>query len=217
MKKQPPQAMAQRCPMSSTYIWSRRAFCTLLLGAAASGCKTKSKWRLVDVDDMYASLDFQMLDARTGRRVSAQDYRGKLVVLFFGYTFCPEICPTTLLTLTSVMEKRKSLQSAASVLFVSVDPNRDTPAVLNQYVESFAPNFTALSATSNELASLARRYRVAYTINPGSGPENYTVDHTATVFIFDRDGRLRLLAAYGTTDEDFGHDLQLLEQGDGLG
>jgi protein SCO1/2 len=198
--------------MYSISTWSRRAFCALLLSAAATGCKSKPKWRLIDVDDMYASLDFQMLDARTGRRASAQDYHGKLVVLFFGYTFCPEICPTTLLTLTSVMEKWKGLQSETAVLFVSVDPNRDTPTVLKQYVESFAPNVTALSSTSNELAALARRYRVAYTVNPGSGADDYTVDHTATVFIFDRDGRLRLLAPYGTTDEDFAHDLQLLQQ-----
>jgi protein SCO1/2 len=198
--------------MYSISTWSRRAFCALLLSAVATGCKSKPKWRLIDVDDMYASLDFQMLDVRTGRCASAQDYHGKLVVLFFGYTFCPEICPTTLLTLTSVMEKWKGLQSDTAVLFVSVDPNRDTPTVLKQYVESFAPNVTALSSTSNELATLARRYRVAYTVNPGSGVDDYTVDHTATVFIFDRDGRLRLLAPYGTTDEDFAHDLQLLQQ-----
>ncbi len=189
---------------------SRRMFFALALAGAGSSCKPKPQWRLVDVDNMYPKLDFHMSDARTGKDVSASDYTGKVVALFFGYTFCPEICPTTLLTLTSVMEKRKSLQDDIAVLFVSVDPNRDTPDALKQYLESFAPNITALIGTSNELASLARRYRVAYTINPGVGGNDYTVDHTATVFIFDQSGRLRLLAPYGTSDDDFGHDLQLL-------
>ncbi len=198
-------------------IWSRRSFCALVIGALASSCKGNSKWRLVDVDRMYPDLDFQMIDVRTGRPVRAQNYRGKLVVLFFGYTFCPEICPTTLLTLTSVMEKQTALQDEVNVLFVSVDLKRDTQAVLKQYVGSFAPNVTGLSATDNELAALARRYRVAYTVNPGASADDYTVDHTATVFVFDREGRLRLLAPYGTSDEDFGHDLQLLAQNGGLG
>jgi protein SCO1 len=199
--------------MTETPTWSRRSFCALVIGAAVSSCKRSSKWHLVDVDEMYPDLDFRVMDARTGRSVSAQNYRGKLVVLFFGYTFCPEICPTTLLTLTSVMEKRTSLQDDVNVLFVSVDPKRDTQAALKQYVESFAPNVTGLSATENELAALARRYRVAYTVNPGASADEYTVDHTATVFLFDRNGRLRLLAPYGTSEEDFDHDLQLLAQG----
>lgn len=203
--------------MTEMPVWSRRSFCALVIGAAASSCKGNSKWRLVDVDRMYPDLDFQMIDVRTGRPVTAQNYRGKLVVLFFGYSFCPEICPTTLLTLTSVMGKKTALKDEVNVLFVSVDLKRDTQSVLKQYVESFAPNVTGLSATENELAALARRYRVAYTVNPGTGPEDYTVDHTATVFVFDRDGRLRLLAPYGTTDEDFGHDLELLAQGNDLG
>ncbi|NEI74840.1 redoxin domain-containing protein [Rhizobium lusitanum] len=203
--------------MTETPLWSRRSFCALVIGAVVSGCKGNFKWRLVDVDRMYPDLDFQMIDVRTGRPVSAQNYRGKLVVLFFGYTFCPEICPTTLLTLTSVMDKQTALKDEVNVLFVSVDLKRDTQAVLKQYVESFAPNVTGLSASENELAALARRYRVAYTVNPGTSADDYTVDHTATVFLFDRDGRLRLLAPYGTSDEDFDHDLELLAQGDDLG
>ncbi len=196
--------------MCSAFPLSRRSLLTLALATAASGCQPKPQWRLIDVNNMYPALDFHMVDARTGKFVTASDYAGKVVVLFFGYSFCPEVCPTTLLTLTSVMEKWKGLQNDVAILFVSVDPARDTPTALKEYSESFAPNVTALSGTSNELASLARRYRVAYTVNPGSGDGDYTVDHTATVFIFDRDGRLRLLAPYGTTDDDFGHDLQIL-------
>jgi protein SCO1/2 len=196
--------------MYDSHGLSRRSFLGLTLALAGSGCKPKSQWRLVDVDNMYPKLDFQMTDARTGKAVSASNYMGKVVALFFGYTFCPEICPTTLLTLTSVMEQSKPLQDDIAVLFVSVDPDRDTPDTLKRYLESFASNITALTGTSNELAYLARRYRVAYTVTPGSGADNYTVDHTATVFIFDRSGHLRLLAPYGTSDDDFGHDLKLL-------
>ncbi len=188
---------------------SRRSIIALAL-LLASGCGSKSQWKLVDVKDMYPELKLRMTDVRTGKLMSATDYAGKTVILFFGYSFCPEICPTTLLTLTSVMEQRRELQDKTVVLFVSVDPERDTTEALNRYVESFAQNVTALIGTSNELASLARRYRVAYTVNPGSGSADYTVDHTATVFIFDKTGRLMLLAPYGTGAEDFEHDLLLL-------
>lgn len=195
--------------MIDSVFLSRRSIIALAL-LSASGCGSKSQWKLVDVKDMYPELKLQMTDVRSGRLTSATDYAGKTVILFFGYSFCPEICPTTLLTLTSVMEHRRELQEKTVVLFVSVDPGRDTPEALNRYVESFAPNVTALVGTSNELASLARRYRVAYTVNPGSGSDDYTVDHTATVFIFDKTGRLRLLAPYGTGADDFEHDLLLL-------
>ncbi len=196
--------------MLDSFGLSRRSFFALAFAAAANGCKQKPQWRLVDVDNMYPKLEFQMTDARTGKAVSASDYLGKVVALFFGYTFCPEICPTTLLTLSSVMEQQKDLQDDIAVLFVSVDPDRDTPDALKQYLESFSSNITALTGTSNELAYLARRYRVAYTVNRGSASDNYTVDHTATVFVFDRSGRIRLLAPYGTSGDDFGHDLQIL-------
>ena len=203
--------------LDTSITWSRRAFCTLLLGTIMVGCKPKEDWRLIDVEQMYPSLDFQMVNARTGERVTAQDYLGKIVILFFGYTFCPEICPTTLLTLTSVLEEQKELKSEVAVLFVTVDPDRDTVEALSQYVSSFSPNVIPLTGTPNELAVLARHYRVAYTINPGSQPEDYTVDHTATVFIFARDGRLRLLAPYGTGNEDLSHDLVLLAADTNLG
>jgi len=165
---------------------------------------------LIDVTGMYPNLDFRMEDVRSGTEVAPPDYRGKVVVLLFGYTTCPDVCPTELATLSSVIDRSTDLRDQISILFVTVDPNRDTPAVLKQFVEAFSPGVTGLRGTPNELALLARRYRASYTVRPSDKPENYKVDHTATVLIFDRKGQIRFLGPNGTSEADFEHDLRLL-------
>jgi protein SCO1/2 len=152
------------------------------------GC-SKPTWHMTDISGAMPRLDFHMTAA--GKQVSAADFRGKVVALYFGYSHCPDVCPATLANLADMAAKVNSPDLA--VLFVTVDPDRDTDAVLTDYAKAFSPQVVGLSGSANQLASLARTYRVAY--NVSKGPP-YEVTHSNAVFFFDRDGKARLV----TTD-----------------
>jgi protein SCO1/2 len=160
---------------------------TLFLG----GCSPRAQFHMTDISGAMPRLDFHMVRARDGQAVTGADYRGKVTVLYFGYTNCPDVCPATLANLTDMISKVASPD--VRVLFVSVDPDRDTPLLLLHYAAAFSPQIDALRGDKNDLAELARRYRVAYSVDPGPP---YTVMHSNAVFFFDRDGYPRLV----TTD-----------------
>nr|WP_253201177.1 SCO family protein [Sphingomonas quercus] len=151
-----------------------------------------------------------MTSVQDGRTVTAETFRGKIVVLEFGYTFCPDICPTTLATLSRVLRDLGGRAGDVRILFVTVDPDRDAAKDLKRYVESFAPQVVGLRGTPNQLASLARRYRVAYSVTPAPDPADIEVMHTPTLFIFDRDGRIRLLSPRIDDPGSIEHDLRRL-------
>jgi protein SCO1/2 len=155
---------------------------------ALLGC-SKPASHMTDISGAMPRLDFRM--TANGKPVGGADFKGKVVALYFGYTHCPDVCPATLANLTDVMARVASPD--VRVLFVTVDPDRDTDAVLADYAKAFAPQVVGLRGTANQLADLARSYRVAYTVKPGPP---YEVMHSNAVFFFDRDGRARLV----TTD-----------------
>ncbi len=161
-------------------------FALLLL----AGCG-RSPFHMTDISGAMPRLDFNMVRAGDGKPVTGADYRGKVVLLYFGYTNCPDVCPTTLTDLSRMIDQVKSPD--VRVLFVSVDPARDTPMALAHYAAAFSSQIDGLIGGENALADLARRYRVAYAVDPGPP---YTVMHSNAVFVFDRDGRARLV----TTD-----------------
>jgi len=161
---------------------------TLLLALLLVGC-SKPSWHMTDITGGMPRLYFHMLE--NGRPVTAEDFRGKVVALYFGYTHCPDVCPATLANLADMAGKVHSPNFA--ILFVTVDPDRDTDQVLTDYAKAFSPQVVGLRGSANELADLARRYRVAYTVDKGPP---YQVMHSNAVFFFDRDGRARLV----TTD-----------------
>src|SRR6201985_3524171 len=161
---------------------------TLLLAACG---KQDSAWHATDITGAMPPLAFTMTRANDGNTVSEADYRGKIVVLYFGYTHCPDICPTTLANLADALGKLGQKANDVRVLFVTVDPNRDTPDLMKGYVASFAPQIDGLRGTDNQIAALARRYRVAYSVTPGP---NYEVMHSNAVFFFGRDGRAHLVS-----------------------
>lgn len=138
-------------------------------------------------------LDFSMTRAGDGADVTAADYRGKVVVLYFGYTNCPDVCPATLANLSEALQKVGPAANDVRVLFVSVDPKRDTKQVLKDYVHAFAPQIDGLSGTNDQLTDLTRRYRVIYSVSPASPGRSYEVMHSGAVFFFDRQGRARLV------------------------
>lgn len=135
-------------------------------------------------------LAFTMTRASDGTLTKAEEYRGRVILLYFGYTHCPDVCPTTLANLSDVLRTLGRDAEKVRVLFVTVDPNRDSLPILKQYAAAFAPQIEGLRGTPNELASLARRYRVAYSVS--EKPE-YVVTHTSAVFVFDENGRARLV------------------------
>ena len=182
----------------------RLAALALVLMAAACG---RSDWHATDISGAMPALDFSMTRANDGKPVSAADYRGKVVVLYFGYTHCPDVCPTTLANLSEVLGKLGARADEVRVLFVSVDPNRDSEALMKTYVNSFSPQIDGLRGTDNQLTTLARRYRIAYSVTPGT---NYEVMHSNAVFFFGRDGKARLVTT--STDDVAGltKDIQRL-------
>ncbi len=152
------------------------------------GC-SKPAWHMTDISGAMPRLDFHM--TANGKPVTGADFQGKVVALYFGYSHCPDVCPTTLANLTDMAAKVNSPD--VRILFVTVDPDRDTNTVLADYAKAFSPQVVGLRGTANQLAALARTYRVAYIVKPGPP---YEVMHSNAVFFFDRDGRARLV----TTD-----------------
>ncbi len=142
-----------------------------------------------------------------GQRRKLTDFRGKAVVVFFGYTHCPDVCPTTLSELASAVKKLGPAGDKVQVLFVTADPERDTPEVLKLYVSAFNPGFLGLRGTPEETARVAKEFKVILQKNPGGDPNNYTVDHSSGTYIYDTSGKLRLYAGYGQGADVFTHDI----------
>ncbi len=178
-------------------LFSRRAFgvvaAAALLGALLLAGGPAKAWNSDDMTGALPPLAFTMARASDGKIVTAADFKGKIVLLYFGYTFCPDVCPTTLLNITDMLKKLGKQADEVRVLFVTVDPNRDTLPVLKQYTEAFAPEVVGLRGTPNQLANLAKRYRVAYSATPAHDGKPYEVTHGAAVYVFNRAGAIKLL------------------------
>jgi len=175
------------------------------LALAACG-PAEPQFRSADITGTSYGRDFALTD-HNGKAVTLADYRGKAVVLFFGYTHCPDVCPTTLSELAAAMEKLGPAAKDVQVLFVTVDPARDTPELLAEYVPAFNPSFVGLYGDAAALERTAKEFRVIYRKQEGQTPESYTMDHSAGTFVFDPKGRLRLYVGYGQGAEVFAHDL----------
>ncbi|MBU6298588.1 MAG: SCO family protein [Alphaproteobacteria bacterium] len=181
----------------------RRALACVLLAVALTSCsQSKKPWYGSDITGVMPKLSFAMVRANDDRQVTANDYLDRIVLLYFGYTNCPDICPTTLANLSDMLQKLGPEANKVRVLFVTVDPNRDTLPVLKKYVAAFAPQMDGLRGTPNAIAALARRYRVAYSVTPAGPRHPYTVTHSSAVFLFDTAGRARLVTL--STDDSNG-------------
>ncbi|HTH59554.1 MAG TPA: SCO family protein [Paraburkholderia sp.] len=184
------------------------------LGAAfVSGCgqQAPSFSNLDITGNTQFGNNFSLPDA-SGHVRTLADYKGKVVVLFFGYTHCPDVCPTTLAELSQAMQQLgPDAAKRVQVLFVTVDPQRDTSALMSQYVSAFDPAFAALRPASDaQLQQVAKDFRVYYKKVPGTTADNYTMDHTAASYVFDTTGKLRLFARDGQGVTPWVHDLKIL-------
>jgi protein SCO1 len=150
-------------------------------------------WNGDDMTGVLPPLKFTMTRDTDGKTVTAADFKGKVVLLYFGYTNCPDVCPTTLMNVTDMLKKLGKGADDVRMLFVTVDPNRDTLDVLKQYTGAFATQIVGLRGTPDELATLAKRYRVSYSVTPAENGKPYEVTHGAAVYVFNRQGDIKVL------------------------
>ena len=199
--------------MQRRFALKNIAICALLVGATTvfSACSPdKASFHATDITGADYAKDFQLVDF-DGKSRSLADFKGKVVVVFFGYTHCPDVCPTTMSELAQVKQALGPAGDKLQVLFISVDPERDTPTVLKAYMQPFDPSFLALyAATPEQLAALAKDFKVFYQKVPRKDSADYSVDHTAASYVYDPQGRLRLFVRYGTSLADWTADLKQL-------
>ena len=194
--------------MNTTFL---RTCCIPALLLILTACSPKPEFKNIDITGSTAfGKDFSLLDP-DGKVRTLADFKGKVVVMFFGYTQCPDICPTTLTEMQQVMSILGPQSDKVQVLFVSVDPQRDTAAILKQYVPAFDPRFLGLRPTDDAaLEKVAKDFKIYYKKVPGTSPDSYTMDHTAGSYAFDPDGRLRLYIKHAQGPETLAHDLKEL-------
>ena len=188
----------------------RLSFFALVL-MALTACSPKPEFKNIDITGGTAfGKDFSLLDT-DGKARTLADFKGKVVVMFFGYTQCPDVCPTTLTEMQQVMTLLGPQSDKVQVLFVTVDPERDTAAILKQYVPSFDQRFLGLRpADELGLEKVTKDFKIYYRKVPGSSPGSYTMDHTAGSYAFDPEGRLRLYIKHAQGPETLAHDLKEL-------
>jgi len=188
-----------------------RNCCIAALLIALTACSPKPEFKNIDITGSAAfGKDFNLLDS-DGKVRTLADFKGKVVLMFFGYTQCPDICPTTLTEMQQVMTLLGPQSDKVQVLFVTVDPERDTAAILKQYVPAFDPRFLGLRpADDAALEKVAKDFKIYYKKVPGTSPGSYTMDHTAGSYAFDPEGRLRLYIKHAQGPEALAHDLKEL-------
>jgi protein SCO1/2 len=183
----------------------------LLMAALLAACGDGApKFQLTDLTGAGFGRDFQLTD-HNGKPRALADFKGKVVVIFFGFTHCPDVCPATLGELSMVARELGKDAGRMQVLFITVDPERDTPAVLSRYVPAFNPGFLGLSGDADAIARTAKEFKVFHQKQPLPGG-GYSVDHSAGTYIYDTAGRLRLFAGYGQGAPKMLHDIRLLLQ-----
>ena len=188
-----------------------KLFLVAVLLIALAACSPKPEFKNVDITGSSAfGKDFSLLDPN-GKTRTLGDFKGKVVVMFFGYTQCPDVCPTTLTEMQQVMALMGPQADKVQVLFVTLDPERDTAAILKQYVPAFDPRFLGLRpADEAALEQVTKDLKIYYKKVPGSSPGSYTMDHTAGSYAFDPEGHLRLYIKHAQGPETLAHDLKEL-------
>jgi protein SCO1/2 len=198
--------------MAGSAAWAGMA---ATLGLGLSACSKEAaapSFKAIDLTGADYARDFSLKDTEGKVRTMA-DFKGKVVVLFFGYVQCPDVCPTTMTEMAQVKQQLGSDGDKLQVVFVTVDPARDTPEVLKAYMGAFDPSFVALIPTPEELAVTAKDFKVYFKKVEGKTPTSYSMDHSAASFVYDTEGRLRLYARYGTGVEPMVSDVKALLAG----
>ena len=175
-------------------------------GAPGAG---SAKFHSIDITGAEYARDFKLTDQHGQQRTLA-DFKGKLVAVFFGFTQCPDVCPTALAELAQVKQALGPDGDKLQGVFITVDPERDTPELLKAYMANFDPGFVALRGTPEQTAAVAKEFKVFYAKVPGKTPGSYTMDHTAGVYVFDTQGRIRLFTRHGAGAQALVDDMKQL-------
>ena len=188
------------------------ATCAILASAGVflTACsKGKPEFRGVDISEVEYARDIPLPD-HNGQQRSLKDFRGKVVVVFFGYTQCPDVCPTTMQEMAEVKKMLGPDGDRLQSIFVTVDPERDTPDMLKAYMGNFDPSFLALRGTPEQTAAVAKDFKIYFKKVDGKTPTSYTMDHSAGSYIYDTQGRLRVYYRYGSGVEALAADVRSL-------
>jgi protein SCO1/2 len=198
---------------------NRRLLLITALSAASAGLAACDKLGLggaakpgfkgIDLTGADYAREFQLTDQH-GQTRTLGDFRGKVLVIFFGFTQCPDVCPTTLAELAAVKKALGPDGEQVQGIFITVDPERDTPDLLKAYLANFDPGFVALRGTADQTKAVAKEFKVFYSKVPGETEGSYTIDHTAASYLFDRQGRVRVFSRYGSGAQVLTDDLKLL-------
>lgn len=178
---------------------------------ALAGCQPAPPpmFQATDITGATFARDFKLTDHNGAVRTLA-DFKGKVVAVFFGYIHCPDVCPTTLADFSVALRQLGPQAAQVQVIFVTLDPQRDTPDLLKQFVPAFNPGFLGMYTDADSLKALANEYKVVYQKTSVKGADDYLLDHSAGTYIYDPQGRLRLLMPYGSSPETIVHDLKIL-------
>ena len=193
----------------NTRRFALTALAALPLAACQKASPDKPAFKGIDLTGAEYARTLNLTD-QDGRARSLADFKGKVLVVFFGYTQCPDVCPTTMAELAQVKKSLGKDGERLQAVFISVDPERDTPQVLKSYIGSFDPAFVALRGTPEQTVETAKAFKVFYAKAPGKTPGSYTVDHTAGSYVFDTQGRVRLFESYGKGTEGLTADIKAL-------
>jgi protein SCO1/2 len=176
-----------------------------------AGCQPAPppSFHATDITGAAFARDFKLTD-HNGRVRTLADFKGKIVAIFFGYTHCPDVCPTTLSDFAAALKLMGPQAEQVQVIFVTLDPQRDTPQLLKQYVPAFNPGFLGMYTDAESLKQIAKEYKVVYQKTSVKGPDDYLIDHSAGTYVYDQQGRLRLLVPYGSSPDAIAQDLKTL-------
>ena len=184
----------------------------VLAAFALAGCQPAPQppaFQATDITGAAFARDFRLTD-HNGRVRTLADFKGQVVAIFFGYTHCPDVCPTTLSDFAAALEQLGPQAERVQVIFVTVDPERDTPELLKQFVPAFNPRFLGMSADPQTLRQLAKEFKVVYQKTSVKAADDYLIDHSAGTYVYDPQGRLRLLMPYGSSPDAIAQDLKTL-------
>jgi protein SCO1/2 len=203
---------------TASFSRTRRTLLATAIAAvpfALAGCGPKASDQPLafeagnDITGTHLGSDLDMTDT-SGRHRTLTDFKGKVLLVYFGYTQCPDVCPTSMAMAAQAMQLLGAKAHDVQVVMITVDPDRDTPKILSAYVQAFDPAFMGLTGSEEQLARTARSFKASYSKEPGPTPRQYAMNHTSAFYLLDRTGNARALINANTTPQAMAHDIQLL-------
>jgi protein SCO1/2 len=198
--------------VNAKFYWLKAVFLSFFMLFLAACAPDKTAFKSIDLTGADYAKDFSLPD-QFGKTRSIRDFSGKVVVVFFGFTQCPDVCPTSMVELAGIKKSLGADGDKLQAVFVSVDPERDTPEILKSYMGNFDPTFLALLPSAEQLPAVAKDFKMYYKKVDGRTATSYSIDHSAGSYIYDTQGRLRLFSRYGSGAEGLTQDIKLLLKG----